>query len=176
MASKKQDNSCDKKQTQTKKPPFFCTFDSVFSLLRYAPLRCRRPCQHRRTQPLLMSRLKGGSGGGFLQSRLVRAVVRLSPEGAYIYTVRVTATLFPRSSKWVRLDGSLRGEEEQLSSIRHGMIQLDCDGIMPLSHCGSAVSVAVSQQEGHRFHLASLWRCMIFSASSSSFGKVTFKM
>lgn len=86
----------------------------------------------------------------------MNVVVRLSPEGAYIYTIRVTVTSLSRSSKWVRWDGSLQAEGAQLSSIRHGMIQLDCGDLMPLSHCGSAVSAAMSQREGHRFHLGSL--------------------
>lgn len=85
----------------------------------------------------------------------MNAVVRLSPEGACIYTVRVTVTLSSRSSKWVRWDGSQQGERVQLSFIRHGMIQLDCGDTMPLSHCGSVVRAAVSQQGGRRFHLAS---------------------
>lgn len=137
-------------------PPLICTPDSVFSLLSYALLTCCTPCQHRWTQARLMSRPQGGSGRAFLPSGLVNAV-RLSPEGAYIHTVGVTVTLLSRSSKWVRWDGSLLGERARLSSIRHGTIQLDCDDIMPLSHCGAAVGAAVSQQEGHGLHLASLY-------------------
>lgn len=127
-----------------------------FALLGNALLTCCITCQH--NQPHLMRRLQGGSGAGFLQSGLVNAVVRLSPEGAYIYTIRVTVTSLSRSSKWVRWDGSLRGEKAELPSIRHGVLQLNCVDLMPLRHFGSVVSAALSQQEGQRFHLASSWR------------------
>lgn len=142
------------KQKNKKLPPVSTAPDNVPALLGNAWLTRYRTCQHQ--QPLLMSRLQGGGGRGFLQGGLANVVVRLSPEGAYIYTIRGTVTSLSRSSKWVRWDGSLRGEWAQMASIRHGVLQLDCGALMLLSHRGSAVSAALSQREGHRFHLASL--------------------
>lgn len=85
--------------------------------------------------------------------RVAHVAVRLFPKG-YIDTARVTATLLSRSSKPTSCYGSLLCKGEQSSSIHHGMIQSECDDIMLLSRWGSAVS----QQEGHGFHLASLLR------------------
>ena len=133
-------------------------------LLSYALLTCCRTCQHRQTQPLLMSRAAGRQEERLLADWLVNAVVRLSPEGACIHTAGVTATSLSRSSKWVRWDGSMRGE---------GATVLHPSG-------GEAAwlwwhNATVSQPEGQRIYIASFLQDISYGLHRASPRSLSFR-
>lgn len=58
-----------------------------------------------------------------IRRRVLHVVVSLLPKGAYIHTVRVTATLLSRSSRPAGCYGRLLCKGEQQSAVHHGMIQ-----------------------------------------------------